>query len=100
MTTINSYVRGALVRATADFSSAAGQAVDPTTVRFRVMAPDGTVTTYVHGVDAGLVKDTTGSYHADVDAAADGVWHYRWEGEGANQAAAESQFTVIDGVFA
>ena len=100
MTTINSYARGQLVRARADFASAAGQAVDPTTVMFRVMAPGGTVTSLTHGVDAGLVKDATGSYHADVDAATEGVWHYRWEGSGANQAAAESQFTVIEGVFA
>lgn len=99
MTTINAYARGALVRASAAFSAANGAAVDPTTVRLRFMTPVGTVTTWTHGVDGQLVKDAVGSYRADIDAASEGQWHYRWEGTGANQAAAEGQFTVTVGVF-
>lgn len=91
--TINSYVRGVLVRASATFANAAGTAVDPTTVTFRVRAPNGTITT------PSVVKDSVGNYHVDVDANAEGTWHFRWEGAGANQGAAEGQFTVADGVF-
>lgn len=99
MARINAYARGTLVRASATFASAAGAAVDPTTVRLKVRAPAGTVTTWTHGIDGQLVKDAAGAYHADIDANEEGVWHTRWEGTGANQAAAESQFTVNVGVF-
>jgi hypothetical protein len=97
---INTYVRGTLVRCSVLFENAAGTDVDPTTVTFRFKTPAGATTSWVHGVDGGLVKDATGAYHADVDANDEGAWHYRWEGTGANQAAAEGQFTVIGGAFA
>ena len=97
---INSYVRGALVRCSVVFENAAGTDVDPAAVTFRFKTPAGTITSYVHGVDAQVVKDAVGTYRTDVNAAAEGEWHYRWEGSGANQAAADGQFTVQGGVFA
>ena len=90
---INAYARGTLVRASASFADGAGNAVDPTAVTARVRAPNGTVTA------PAATKDGVGTYHVDIDADAEGAWHYRWEGTGANQAAAEGQFTVNVGVF-
>jgi uncharacterized protein YfaS (alpha-2-macroglobulin family) len=90
---INTYTRGELVRARATFTDAAGTKVDPTLVTARVRAPDGTLTT------PAATKDATGEYHLDIDAGAEGTWHYRFEGTGAHQAAAEAQFTVAESRF-
>ena len=49
---------------------------DPTTLTFKMKEPDGTVTTYVFGTDAELVKDDTGDYHADWTIAKAG--RHRW----------------------
>jgi hypothetical protein len=51
-------------------------------------------TTLEYGVDPGLVKDSTGKYHVDVDLTEPGVWKYRWRSTGVCQAAAQEQFTV------
>jgi len=91
---VSRYVLGALVRCSAAFTTAGGTAQDPGTVTFKVKAPDGTVTTYVHGTDAELVKDSTGNYHVDVSAAAAGAWHFRFAGTVSGQAAAEGLFRV------
>lgn len=97
---INAFVRGQQVRVAAAITNAAGAAVDPTGLTFKVRAPAGTLTTKVYGTDAEVVKDSTGNYHLDVDADAEGTWHYRWEGTGTNKGAGEGEFRVLDGVFA
>jgi uncharacterized protein YfaS (alpha-2-macroglobulin family) len=91
---MNAYQVGNVVRCSGAFTTAAGAAVDPSTVTFRARRPDGTVTVYVYGTDAELVKDSTGNYHVDLAANAAGRWAYRWEGTGAAPSAAEAQFRV------
>ena len=93
MAEINAYTRGTLVRAQAVFANAAGTLVVPTSVTFRVRAPDGTVTT------PAVSNPSTGVYTTDIDANAEGDWHWRAEGTGAYQGAAEKQFTVTEGRF-
>ena len=78
----------------ATFRNAAGQLVDPATVTCEYKKPDGTVTTLVYGQDAAVVKDSTGVYHADLNANVSGTWYYRWSSTGPNQAADESRFSV------
>ena len=95
----NPYDKGDLVRVSAAFTTAAGAALDPTVVKCQVQTPAGTATTYTYGTDAALVKDSTGAYHLDIDAATSGEWCYRWYSTGTGQAAAEGRFSVTAGEF-
>ena len=85
---------GDLVRCTGTFTDENGDAHDPTTVLFSVKNPAGTTTTYTYGVDAALVKDSTGVYHVDVDASAVGWYYYRFYSTGSGQASEEEKFEV------
>jgi len=89
---INLYMVGTKVRLSAAFADVADAAQDPGGVQFKIRAPDGTVTTYVYGTDAQLVKDSTGNYHVDWLIAASGVHRYRFAGVTSGQAAAEGTF--------
>ena len=95
----NQYDKGDLVRVTATFTSPSGAAVDPTGVVFRLKRPDGTTTVYTYGTDAQLVRDAVGVYRVDVSADQPNMYYYRFEGTGANQAAAEGEFDVLAGRF-
>jgi hypothetical protein len=92
----NQWSVGALVACSAEFKDAAGNYQDPTKVFFKDAAPDGTVTTLEHGVDAALVKDDTGKYHVNVDTTgAEGWRSYRFYSTGVGQAANEGKFLVV-----
>lgn len=93
---MSTYAKGALVRVTGAFTTAAGTAQDPATVKVTVRKPNGQVSTYTYGTDAAVVKDSTGNYHLDVDANLPGRWVYRWFSTGAGQAADEEHFDVTD----
>ena len=97
--TINAYVRGQQVRVAVAISNAAGAASDPAGLAVKLRTPAGAISTKTYGADAEVVRDAAGAYHLDVDAAAEGDWHYRWEGSGSNRGAGEGQFRVIAGVF-
>ena len=92
--TINAYVRGQQVRVAVAISDAAGAAGDPGGLAVKVRTPAGAVATKTYGADAEVVRDGTGAYHLDVDADAEGDWHYRWESTGTGQAAEDHQFIV------
>jgi hypothetical protein len=94
-----SYDIGDVVRCTGTFTTAAGVATDPTAVNFRVKTPAGTVTTYVYGTDAELVKASTGVYYVDVSLTMAGSWTYRFYSTGVGQAAAEATFWVNRSAF-
>ena len=89
---INTYVIGTKVRLSAGFTDSADAAQDPGGVQFKMRSPDGTVTSYVYGTDAQLVKDSTGNYHVDWLIASAGRHHYRFAGITSGQAAAEGEF--------
>lgn len=97
------YDSGATVRLKLTMTDSSGTAVDPGALTFKVRQPDGTVTSYVYGTDAQLVKSSTGIYYVDwpipKTLAAEGVWSYRFEATGANAGAVESQFTVRNSAF-
>ena len=87
---LNTYVRGAIVRVSVIFTDVNGSPVDPTTVTVKYRAPGATATT------ASPTKDSTGNYHFDIDTtSAAGIWRYGFFGAGTNQAASQAQFTVI-----
>lgn len=95
---VQRYVRGALVRVSAEFTTSGGTYVDPSVVRVKYRAPGQTVgdqTTLLYGTDAAVVKDATGKYHVDVDTTNKaGTWRFRWESTGSGQAANEGEFVV------
>ena len=76
-------------------------AVDPAAVLFLYQIGEtGTATTLTYGVDAALVKDSVGNYHADIDLTDFGTIYWEWRGTGANQAADEGSFVVTKSRFA
>ena len=93
------YDIGDVIRCTGTIT-ASGTAVDPGTVaaKWRI-DPGGSVTSYVNGVDAELVKSATGIYYFDIDTAAEGRYLYRFVGTGTNACAADGVFLVRGNEF-
>lgn len=87
------YDKGDLLRVSASFTDEDGDAVDPSTVTFKVKV-GGEVTSYAYGTDDEVEKDGTGEYHADLSLDTEGVWWVRVESTGVGQAAAESSLRV------
>lgn len=84
------YEIGHQARITARFAG------DPAVVRFEYLL-EATGDSYVllYGVDAGLVRDSVGVYHVDLDTtASSGVWGWRFYGTGANADAFQGSFYV------
>jgi len=69
-----------------------GDLADPTTVTFKIKAPDGEVTVYVLDTDAELVRDSTGTYHVYWDITLNGTYWWRFEASGNIGAAEEAAF--------
>jgi hypothetical protein len=86
------YDVGDYVRCSAAFTQAA-VAVDPTTVLLKVLAPDGTSTTYTYAL-ATITKDSAGNYHVDVPVTMEGRYQYRWTSTGTG-AASEEGFLYV-----
>lgn len=92
--TINVYDVGDLVTVSGAFTDTSDDPADPSTVSLAYTDPSGNVTTLVFGVDADVVKDSTGNYHVDVSVDEAGDWHYRWISTGTGQGAQLGQFAV------
>ena len=85
------YPQGTLVRVQVSFTQS-GNFADPDGVNLRFRPPRQHRTTWIYGIDAAIVKDSTGVYHADLDTtSAVGIWRYRWDG---GAAMVFGQFTV------
>ena len=93
----NTYDLGDVVRLTGTWTDPLNSdaALDPTAVNLSIRNPAGTVTTYVYGDDAELVKSSTGVYYLDLDLDTAGIWHYRFFSTGTGKAAEEEYLTVI-----
>ncbi len=98
---MNAYDLGDTRRLSAAFNIAANSptATDPTTLNFKMREPDGTVTTYLEGTDAELVKDSTGNFHVDWLLAQVGRHRYRWVGTGAAAEADTGAFESLPGTI-
>lgn len=90
----NTYDIGDVVRCAVAFTNAAGTAVDPTTVKFRIRKPDRSIDFYTYGVDAEVIKDSTGNYHMDILIDQSGTWYYRMEGITTNRGAGETSLII------
>lgn len=67
---------------------------DPTAVTLTYRTPAGVETTLVYLVDAALVRDSVGDFHADIPATTLGLWTWKWVGTGAAAGIDEGDFTV------
>ena len=94
-----SYDKQDSVRVTARFYNSSDVLTDPSGVLCKIKKPDGSVSTYVYGTDAALVKQGTGIYYLDVDIDQVGIFIYRFEGSGGLKAASESKFTIKQSEF-
>ena len=98
---MNSYTVGTAVKCQMTFYSDEAQTTvaDPTGITFRVRAPSGTITEYIYGTDAELVKSGTGVYYVLVTPTAGGIWKYAFEGTGAVVETKERQFLATNTIF-
>jgi len=96
----NTYDIGDLVRIANTFKDSTGTLIDPTAVFVKYRTPAGVTTTLTYGVDLALVRDSLGTYHADVSITAAGTWAYRWYSTGTGQGSEEHYFEVRQQVVA
>lgn len=91
------YDVGDLLRVTGTFDDglAPPTNLDPTTVRFQYTTPDRVETTLTYGIDVAVVKDSTGTYHVDLDLNQAGPWHYRFFSTGTGQASERGAFDAV-----
>ena len=78
--------------------------VDPDTLIFEVIAPDGTLTTATLGVDNEIEPVSTGKYNGLIQLnGLAGRWHWRWRATGAgvveSRASYSGSFPVQASVF-
>lgn len=94
---------GAPVRILAVFTDQNGDAVDPTTVKFRVVAPCCTEYSYGYGADAEITRSSTGNYVMEIPSTVitrAGRWRFRWETTGTGTTTAlEGDFLVQASAF-
>ena len=93
---MNQYQRGDLVRTSAAYTNSGGTATDPGTVRASITNPAGSVTAYLYGTDAALVKDSTGTYHVDTVCSLAGLWVAEWTSAGGVTQADFETWYVVD----
>lgn len=92
---MNNFYSGSLVKCSAEFKNSAGTLVDPTTVKFQFLAPNGQSDEYIYGTDTELVKTGTGAYYVYLPVDAVGVWNFRFAGSGVvGRSATQGQFNV------
>lgn len=93
------YIQGSLIRVSAVFLVNSAP-TDPTTIVLKFKNPTGTITTWTFGTDNQVVKESLGTYRADINANVGGTWLFRWEGTGAAQAADQGTFDVTAATIA
>jgi hypothetical protein len=86
--------QGDVRRVSVAFTNILGAAADPTAVYLYVKKPGLGYTTLTYGVDAAIVKPSTGNYYADLDLDTVGQWLFEWAGTGAVTANEGGQFRV------
>jgi hypothetical protein len=90
----DAYLVGEAARISLRVADIDGATADPGTLKLKVKAPGGAVTTLTYGVDADVMRDGLGQFHADIVLPAAGQWAYRWELTAPNTGAAEGVIVV------
>ena len=97
---VGRYDLGNKPRCTGTFTDVDGVVQDPTVVLFSWVPPStATPTVYTYGVDAELVRSSTGIYYVDLNANEVGEWRYRFYSTGTGQAAEETYFHIRESYF-
>lgn len=92
---MNQYPLGNVVRVSAAFTDISGSAINPTAVLLKLQKGESK-STFVYGVDSGVVLLRTGTYYYDVICDPVGRYTYLWYSSGTAQAAAQGVFEVVD----
>ena len=92
---MNLYTKGQSVRVRGIFKNESGSLIDPTTVRCTWKCPNGAVVTKTYNVDAAVIRESTGSYYADISADQEGIYYYTVLSEGSWQSAKDGSFRVV-----
>jgi len=90
----NTYKKRGQIRCSAAFADADGDVLDPDVVVFVYRPPDGARTELTYGVDAGVVRDSEGNYHIDLDVDVSGDWAYGFYATGTGRSGNETSFHV------
>ena len=83
------------------FTSISGTVVDPDVVTFSYQVQGQTKQTYTYTHGTGdptgtIVKDSTGTYHADIDTTGQpGLWAWRWTGAPQSSGGADTTKTKV-----
>lgn len=92
---MNTYTIGQDVRFSVVITEVATDTeVNPTTVRFKLKDPTGTITTYTYGSGTDIVRPSTGNYYCDCTLSTKGTWYYRWESAGTYVGAEEDRVKI------
>lgn len=87
-----------------EFTDSAGDDADPNFVYLRWIEPDGTFDSWQYGVDAEVIKDSVGHYHAYLPVSDSGRWAWQFQGldipGGASVASDDGVICVRRSVFA
>lgn len=76
------------------FSNSAGTPTDPTAVSLSWQIGNAAPTVWVYGTDIQVVRDSAGTYRADIPIAAAGHYFFTWIGTGTVTAVAQGDFIV------
>lgn len=76
------------------FSNAAGNPTDPTGISVSWQIGNAPPTVWVFGTDVQVVRDSAGSYHADIPIVVAGHYFFTWIGTGTVTAVAQNDFVV------
>lgn len=94
------YPLGQAVTVTETFT-VLGTPTDPTTATYKLQDPEGTITTYVFGVDAEVTNPSVGVYLLHTPACTiPGTWLYEIIGTGAVIATGQGDFTILQSSIA
>lgn len=91
--------KGDEIRVQTTFTDGDDVATDPDNVFFKFTDPSNNTASYTYGVDAELVKDSTGVYHVDIDCDESGEWRWKFYSTGNGQAADEDSFIIDQSWF-
>lgn len=93
------YVVGAVPKMQLTVKDDASALIDPSTLVFKLMKPNGTTVTYTYGTSPQLVRKSQGIYYVNYKVDMAGAWTYRFESTGTGEGAVEDSFEVVQGVF-
>lgn len=91
---MKTYNVGQMVRITGTWKDNTGALIDPQTVAFSILLPDGSLVTKTYLTDNEVAKDSVGIYHMDYTIVQDGRHWYSALSTGSGASFEETAFHV------